>query len=298
MEKLSRSPLRSKTAGKKKRGAILFLAVGAILVLSILAIGATSSVLAELRLARFVTDSNLSFYPAFSVVQAMKTVFLNDTSPMNVTLYDLRSREMPFDDKTVYADFSDEESRINIDDVPKDVLTRLPGLEGQSALVDKIYAANILVKEEVLLIDGMTQDIYDQFKGLVTTFGGGVNINTASREVFSILGMDSNLISKIEDFRNGDDGGVGTDDDQYFSGTQEITALLEPYGLTSAQKAFLEILVSSNQLATTSDYIDFDMVLRRTGTSEGDGSVAGKKLSSFNAVVNLTTGIIVSWYEE
>lgn len=282
-------PSPNRQRKKKRAGAILFLAVGAIAVLSILAIGTTSSVLQELKLAKFVTDADLSAYTVTSVIEAMKIVFANSGHPLTIALYDLRKRDIPFGDKTSEINFCDEERKINIAQSPKEILLRLPGLSGNASLVDTIIAAHVAAKEELLLVDGMTQGIYDQFKDLVTTYGsGGVNINTAPAQILTVLGLDEDLIRKILEFRAGDDLLEGTEDDKYFADATQIVPLLEVQGLSAAQKASLELLISSQRLTTSSAYIRFDMTIKR----------GGKAIRSFKVVLNLMGGMIVSWIEE
>ena len=63
---------------------------------------------------------------------------------------------------------------------------------------------------ELLLVNGMTSDIYDKIQGVVTVYGAGkVNLNTAERAVIAVLaesaGADAvvadGLAAKIEGFR-------------------------------------------------------------------------------------------------
>lgn len=280
---------------RPNRGAILFLAVGAIAVLSILALGATSNVLSELKVAKLVTDSNTSFYLASSAIKAMRVVFAHDPTPGVITLYDLQPREIPFGDRVVRLSFSDEQSKINIDTAPKAVLLRLPGIAGNEPLADAIIASDIEVKEELLLFEGMTQEIYDAMKNLIaTTTNGSVNINTAGLGILFILGMDSDLTSKIQIFRAGEDAIEGTEDDRYFSNEVEIVPVLETYGLNPSQKTLLEAMISSQALSVTSDFINFDITVKKARRAIGG---VGKPLRTFSILLQLTSGSIASWQE-
>lgn len=287
--------LRNINRKRPRRGAILFLAVGSIAVLSILALGATSNVLSELKVAKLVTDSNTSFYLASSVIKAMRVVFAHDPASGAITLYDLQPREIPFGERIVQVSFSDEQTKINIDTAPKAVLLRLPGLAEQEPLVDAIIASDIEAKEELLLFEGMTQEIYDAMKNLVTTItNGSININTADAEIFFILGMDSDLISKIQIFRAGEDAIEGTEDDRYFPGEAEIIPLLEAYGLNPSQKTLLESMLASQALSITSDFINFGMTVKKAGRATGG---VGKPLRTFSVLLQLASGSIASWQE-
>jgi DNA uptake protein ComE-like DNA-binding protein len=275
-------------AKKHVSGAILFIAVGSIAILSILTLGVTSSVLQELRLAKTVTEANTSFYSAYSVLSAMNVIWANDATPAVITLYDLRERQISFGSISAQVTFSDEEAKINVENASRNVLLKLPGMAGQESLAGRIVAEWISVKEQLLLIDGMTQEIYNGIKDLITTFGAGaVNINTASRDCLLTLMRDA-LITPIFDFRNGPDGKEGTEDDRVFASTSEIIVDLASYGLTPEQQERLEDMISNGKLGVTSDHIRVDIVLKK----------AGKAFRSFQIVTKLSTGGIVSWTEQ
>jgi type II secretory pathway component PulK len=274
-----------------KRGAILFLAVGAIAVLSILTLGATSSVMQELKLAKTVTENASSFYVTQSAILLTRFLFADDDSPGIITLYDLRSRQIPLGEKTLGLSFVDEESRLNIAAAPKDVIERLPGMENEELLAQSIEQSLIVAKEELLLIKNMTPEIYGQIKNLVTAFGfNGVNVNTAGDQVLSVLGCDENTISAIKNYRNGPDGTPGTEDDQWFASTEEIASKLEG-DLSQGQREVLGKLVGSRLMGISSDYI---AIYGRWGAGQNQSSSA----RPFKVTVNLTTGAIVSWDDE
>jgi len=72
--------------------------------------------------------------------------------------------------------------------------------------------------EELLLVRGMTPEIFEKVEPFVTVYGVGVvNINTAPREVLVGLGMDELLADKIMLFRTGTDQEQGTSDDNVFN---------------------------------------------------------------------------------
>lgn len=274
---------------KSCRGAILFLAVGAVAVLSILALGTTSSVLQELKLAKFVTDANTSSYFALSAVEAMKLLLANDETPEVVTLYDLRDREIPMGDQLVFVHPVDEQSKVNVDRASKEVLARLPGLSGSAQLVDEIFAANLATEEELLLLGGVTREAFEEMKQMITVFGPGpVNINTASADVFSCLGIDADVVRKIEDYRVGEDGVVGTEDDKFFSSTAEIVPLFEALGLNPIQVLALQNLIASGQLSASTDCLAFEITVKK----------AKKKIRFFKIIVSLSQRRILSWHEE
>lgn len=271
-----------------RRGAILFLAVGSIAILSILALGATSSVSRELRAVKFLTEANTSFYYALSAMEVMKGALRGDATPFAVTLYDLRPRTLDLDGNTVEITSGDEAARINCITAPAEVLLRLAPLAGHESLVNAIKAHPPVVKEDLLFIEGMTPDIYADLKDLVTTYGSGsVNINTASPETLLALGLEKDFVEKIQSFRAGADAEAGTDDDGSFSDFSKIIPVLETCGLTESARKTIEALVTSGQLVTGSNSIAFAVKVKKV-----------KELRSFKAVVDLPTGTVFSWEEQ
>ena len=81
--------------------------------------------------------------------------------------------------------------------------------------------------EELLLVKGMEQDIYDKTKDYLTVYGDGkVNLNTADILVLQSLGMRNSLAEKVITFREGDDGKIGTEDDNALDSIGGAGALL------------------------------------------------------------------------
>ena len=71
--------------------------------------------------------------------------------------------------------------------------------------------------DELLLVRGMSQEIYDVVRSYVTLLGDGrVNVNTASGPVLRALGLDSLVVDKILIARSGADGQEATADDLFF----------------------------------------------------------------------------------
>ncbi len=59
------------------------------------------------------------------------------------------------------------------------------------------------VLEEVILVKGMTMDIFQEIKDYFTVYGSGrVNVNTASRQALLALGLNEVIVEKILHFRS------------------------------------------------------------------------------------------------
>lgn len=134
-----------------------------------------------------------------------------------------------------------------------------PAYECKNSNFDIIY--------ELSLVKGFTNDIIDMLKPYITTYGNGlVNINTASEPVLrALIGPDfPSLASKIIDYRQGEDGLLGTADDAWFAigpviidrgrgGLVEIKNLLEEhwygnfYGIDTDEYNRIRELVSGTK---------------------------------------------------
>ena len=108
--------------------------------------------------------------------------------------------------------------------------------------------------EELLLVRGMTPEIFEKIKPFVTVYGiGVVNINTAPREVLVGLGMDDVLADNIMLFRTGPDGEQGTRDDNFFNQTGNWDAeLLKHVKMTNSDITLLNQIVATGRLGINS----------------------------------------------
>ncbi|MFH0796388.1 MAG: hypothetical protein V2A65_04940 [Candidatus Omnitrophota bacterium] len=82
------------------------------------------------------------------------------------------------------------------------------------------------IPEELLLVKGMSREIFEQIREYVTVYTEGkININTAPLEVLRALGLDERLAAKILTFRKGQDGVEGTPDDNVFTSPDVVATL-------------------------------------------------------------------------
>lgn len=110
--------------------------------------------------------------------------------------------------------------------------------------------------EELLLVRGMTQEIFLKVKDYLTVYGNGIiNINTASEIVFLSLELDKDLVKKLVSYRNGDDQISGTNDDNVFENISLVTNILsEKIGLLIEEHQQLSNLVASKTLVVYSNF--------------------------------------------
>ncbi len=161
--------------------------------------------------------------------------------------------DAPSGDAVVYG-IIDENRKININRVPREILIRLPEMTPQkiAALLDwrdsddqprEFGAENSFYQsldnpypckngeldylEEITFIKGFTEADVERLRSLVTVYGDGtVNINTASAKVLRILGISANLAKEIVHLRWGKDELPFTTDDVVFRSSVEIVPTL------------------------------------------------------------------------
>jgi len=111
------------------------------------------------------------------------------------------------------------------------------------------------VIDELLLIDKMDQEIYDNIRNYVTVYGEGkVNINTASEPVLLALGVRNYVAKNILLFRSGGDLIPGTGDDDIFIQTAAIVPRLsQSFDLSPSELGSLSNLVAAGHFATKSE---------------------------------------------
>ncbi len=186
----------------------------------------------------------------------------------------------------------DEERKININKANREVLERLfqitAGLEATEAqelaasIVDwrdadselsialgsaedfyyrglpapyEAKDSNFESLEEVLLVKGMTKDVFEKTRDYITVYGDGrVNINTTSGVVLLALGVTGDMVNKIMALLYGKDGVRGDGDDVIFTMPGTIVpALSQAYHLTDSQIAQLSVIADQN-LDTRSNF--------------------------------------------
>lgn len=150
--------------------------------------------------------------------------------------------------------------------------------------------ANYESLDELLLVKGITKDIYDKLINFVTIYGDGkVNINTAPDEVLYALGLDDDLLQTILEAREGKDKIEATGDDHVFLKSfdvaNEINSIIK---LNSAQIRTIDIMNQQGLLTTVSYYFSVEAVARLAHNTYS------KKV---RAVISARENKIVYWSE-
>jgi len=109
------------------------------------------------------------------------------------------------------------------------------------------------VLEELLLVKGMTQDLFEVLKNYITIYGSGkVNINTASAPVLFALGFSADDVERITSFRCGADGVAGTADDNIFVTPGDIgRQLSQAYAASDADAARITAIAGEKLCANS-----------------------------------------------
>jgi len=183
----------------------------------------------------------------------------------------------------------DEESKININTAPVEVISRLPGLDLK--LAQAINASTFRpfkLKEEVLLVDGIDKDNYQDFKNFITVHTAGmVNINTASPEVLKALGFDDGLIDIIKDFRAGEYREELAEYNGVFTDTSAVLSIMRSLvGFSGAEEAKIIQVLGKNLITVTS--ANFSLQI--------DTEILGRPAAKFVVVID-KEGKIKEWHE-
>ena len=223
----------------RKKGSILIFTLWFLIILAILSIVLSHRASSDIRLAKYESYNIKARYLSRAGIMKMLTELTKDTNSYDSLNEDWnRDRDNPKEfkirDDTVFYGASDEYARLNLNGalLKKEYLVRLGIDESVSKEIidyriekgDKKFE----FMEELFLIEGMTRDIYREIEDLVTIYRGDdykVNINTATQKVLEAVVGDSGLVQDILDYRRGYDGKEGTDDDDIFRDSTDISMI-------------------------------------------------------------------------
>lgn len=123
---------------------------------------------------------------------------------------------------------------------------------------DSVYRPrndSYVILEELLMVDGMTERVYNAILPYITVYTSGkTNINTAPKAVLTALGLNSDLSEKMVSMRNGFDGMPATADDLYWVSLEDFKRDIERiYDLNKTEREEIDTLISSDRLSLTSD---------------------------------------------
>lgn len=142
------------------------------------------------------------------------------------------------------------------------------------------------VLAELLLVRGMTPEIFEKVKGKVTIYGAkAVNINTAAKETLMALGLEEQLADKIITYRKGTDREEPSADDRAFTDPGSIVTALAKEQLSGADQAVLNDLAAKGLLSVLSSVFHIHSA----------GALPGKKMALEIDTVVDRKGKILFW---
>jgi DNA uptake protein ComE-like DNA-binding protein len=237
---------------------VLVAAIWVLVFFSVLTVALHSVASSQMTLARRLRGQGISYWLARAAAEYAQAEQSLDPTPYD-GLFELRKmRDNQFDQSHYQYFIVDEESKLNVNTASGEMLARLPGMDEESAkLVIQSPLRPFVAVEQLLAVEGIEKEKYEQFEEFITVFGAGkVNINTASGPVLFALGMDMALVESIIQFRAGADGVEGTEDDFCFERTQEILEQLRGRSmLFAAQETALLQLVSRGFLGVSAEVL-------------------------------------------
>jgi len=272
----------------RNSGSILVTSVWVLAFFIILTIGLYSIVSSQIRLtARFQNIAIGQHLARSTCVYALAK--RKEEKESYDVLYKLRQRqEIELDNEEATYVLIDEESKININTVSSGIIKRLleatAGLSEVSAqelsesLVNYRLEHPFNLKEEVLNVEGMKEDIFNACKDYITVYGKGeININTASPEALRAFGLENDIIEVIENFRLGPDGKKETEDDGYFENTGEIVDKIRSFKMLSEKE-------ESELVSLVSGYV----IVVKSGnfTLQIETKILGKPGMNYSVVVD------------
>jgi len=245
------------------KGAILVITLWLVSLLAIFGIGLSRLAWSSYYFSRWQASAFYSRIIADSVLLICKNDRKKDINPQ----YDILSeffRDEVFECGEFEGRYSlvDEESLFNINTVSRSIIEELPSLNSNRAKEILEYRDKpFFPKEELLLVDEIETENYDEIKKIITVYGTGeVNINTCSEDILRRLGLTDNMIDDIVDFRNGYDGELYTEDDGVFDSVSNIvTILTDEYQFSMREQQIMVVLIGKKSLCVKSN--NFRIVL-------------------------------------
>jgi type II secretory pathway component PulK len=271
---------------KKKKASILIFAIWVLVFFGVINAALYKIASARIQLTREIELRQRGYYAArFAYFSAL------ENRARDLKEYDTLSgfsveQKKEFDNLALKYHLVDENSKININVAGADILARLPGM-------DEKIAANIVVfrteqfknKEELLLVPGLTRDIFSKCAEFITVNGSGpVNINTADEKVLTALGLDAGVINIIK--KNRPSKGSLSDGDSYFDSASRISLKISSSGVVDPRQMSLILNLVSRKLLD---------VKSEAFTIKAECGIGSSEKMNYDILVN--HGKIISWQE-
>lgn len=249
-------------------------------------------VIAERKVTAYLEDK---LYADSSMNALVKVIVLSrmaDSNKKADALLELaREEEVEFYPATVVYSLYDEESKVNINRTPSSVLKKIPGLdENKATAIRNSSLRPFFAKEQLLMLDEIELEDYLKMEDYLTVHGSGyININTAEDEILTALGFSQAFVDTFNEYRQGRDEKIGTDDDGFFQSISTVVDVLKEFGTVSLQdQQNVTVASSKNLLGVYSNnyLIKADVILR------------GKSRATYDVIFERNKGTIKRWQEK
>jgi len=318
---------------RRQKGSILIIVLWALFILSALAMAISGYTRAQISVAGKLSQRARDYYLARAGLERALIEVKNAAEKDYDSLFDSWSdndacfKDAVFGDGTysviAYSDvlnskapirygLADEESKINVNKAPVDILKNIFEIAGGVSPDDaQAIAASIInwrssadkalkegagefyyqtldhpykaknapieAPEELLLVKGVSRALFNKVKDHITIYGSGVvNINTAGAIVLRSLGLSEETAGMIVDFRSAKTGNEGASSVNVFEDTAKITALLTEKGsLSTEESGKIGSLISKNLISVRSDNFSGIAI----GKMGGNTSQAGSRIA-------------------
>ncbi len=313
----------------RRKGSVLIIVLWALFILGALAVAISGYVRAQIAVAAKLSERSTGYYLAKALVENAIAGIRKTPAKSYDTVDDLWS--------TSYG-LTDEESKINVNRASRDILKHFLVVVGEvdESEADKIAASIINWRspaeqasedganafhyqtlerpykaknaaldalEELLLVEGVTPEIFNKIKTRATIYGNGaVNVNTADELVLRSLGMSEELAGKIAAFRARDTDKLkeaeasGAAVQNYFDDASKIAALLAKKGsISDEESGKISSLTGSGLLSVKSDNFGGMAVDKTAGKTAGSSSSSASAKITF--IFDRKNDILRYWSE-
>lgn len=248
------------------RASIMIMCIWLLISLTFLAVVIAKLAFSQINFSRFYLGRQFSYYLTKAAVRQACLERNNDMTPGYDTLGELRTpRKIDFSDYKGEYFLIDERSKININTADKEILKRLFDSEFLAQnLIDyrqKEKPHHFSFLEELLEVEGIDKDLFGELKETITVYSDGyININTACPRALLALGLESEEVEEILDFRSSN----------IFNSRITISRVFSDLGIKYKQSNLLKPN-SSNYTVKASTYMGqrlvgkFDIVIVKTG---------------------------------
>jgi len=240
---------------RRNRGSVLIFSIWILVFFSILSVAVFGIINSQAKLVSNIESRIICCQLARAAVYYAQDQIKKKTESY-ASLYDLgQERKIDLGLGSFSFNITDEESKLDLNFFSAVQIALLPGLNTE--LAEEIINSPLRpfkATEELLAVDGITEDIFTEIKGFITVYSGGkININTAPKEVLKAFGLDDIVAESIIDYRKASDDLEGTGDDRVFENPGQIIEKLNDFrGLSIPQVAQLTQLISQGIMITDS----------------------------------------------